>query len=367
MTARTPTTAPTGTAFPPAATTVSDSGSAPSASEPDVGSRLTLERHLRAEDRAVALARDVLTGLTADRRELPPKWFYDATGGILFEEITRLPEYYPTRRERAILDRHAGDIAATCPADTLIELGSGSSVKTRLLLDALREVGTLRRFVAFDVDETTLTKAGDGLLGAYPDLSVHAVVGDFERHLPHLPSGGRRLTAFLGGTLGNLRPEARHEFLRTLREQASTDDALLLGTDLVKSPDRLVAAYDDGAGVTAAFNRNVLSVINRELGADFDVRGFAHIAVWNAAENWIEMRLRAVRDQRVTINSLALTVDFQRGEDLLTEISAKFTPDGITAELAAAGWATAQRWTDAEGDFAVTLATPSSVPTGAPV
>ncbi|EIV95109.1 L-histidine N(alpha)-methyltransferase [Frankia sp. QA3] len=328
---------------------------------------LALDRHVSAADRAVALARDVLTGLTANPRELPPKWFYDATGGMLFDEITKLPEYYPTRRERAILDSHASDIATACPADTLIELGSGTSEKTRLLLDALRAAGGLRRFVPFDVDESTLTQAGRSLIAAYPDLAVHAVVGDFERHLSHLPGGGRRLIAFLGGTIGNMQPAQRGGFLRALREQCGSTDALLLGTDLVKDPDRLVAAYDDGAGVTAAFNRNVLTVINRELGADFDIRGFAHVARWNAADSWIEMRLRAVRDQRVTIDSLALTVEFQRGEDLLTEISAKFTRDGITAELADAGWAVTQQWTDPEGDFAVTLATPSTAPAAAPV
>ncbi|WP_101833916.1 L-histidine N(alpha)-methyltransferase [Frankia canadensis] len=365
MTPRTPTTAPAGTATP---TDSADAAiRAGQLRTDDAGSRLTLERHVRDTDRAVALARDVVTGLTSIPRALPPKWFYDATGGMLFDEITRLPEYYPTRRERAILDRHAGDIAAACPADTLVELGSGTSTKTRLLLDALRDGGSLRRFVPFDVDEQTLARAGQGLLAAYPDLTVHAVVGDFERHLGRLPAGGRRLVAFLGGTIGNMRPAVRTEFLRTVRAQTAPDDALLLGTDLVKDPDRLVAAYDDGAGVTAAFNRNVLTVINRELGADFDVRGFAHIALWNAADSWIEMRLRAVRDQRVSIDALALTVDFERGEDLLTEISAKFTPDRLDAELAAAGWATAQRWTDPDGDFAVTLATPSSHPVAAPI
>ncbi|MCM3924807.1 L-histidine N(alpha)-methyltransferase [Frankia sp. AiPs1] len=353
MTARTSTTTPAGAAGP--------DGSA----QPLAG--LIVDRHVNAADRAVNLARDVLAGLTGNPRELPPKWFYDATGGMLFDEITRLPEYYPTRRERAILDSHAGAIAAACAADTLVELGSGTSEKTRLLLDALRADGGLRRFVAFDVDEATLTQAGRSLIATYPDLAVHAVVGDFERHLARLPGGGRRLIAFLGGTIGNMRPAQREAFLRALREQCGSTDALLLGTDLVKDPDRLVAAYDDGAGVTAAFNRNVLTVINRELGADFDIRGFAHVARWNAADSWIEMRLRAVRDQQVTIDSLALAIEFQRGEDLLTEISAKFTRDGITAELADAGWAVAQQWTDPEGDFAVTLATPSTAPSAAPV
>ncbi|WP_261567465.1 L-histidine N(alpha)-methyltransferase [Frankia gtarii] len=371
MTPRTPVTTPAG------ATGTADTDDADSTDGTSSGTGtvagattfagLTLDRHVHASDRAVNLARDVLGGLTANPRELPPKWFYDATGGMLFDEITRLPEYYPTRRERAILDDHASDIAAACPADTLVELGSGTSEKTRLLLDALRATGGLRKFVAFDVDESTLTQAGRSLIAVYPDLAVHAVVGDFERHLSHLPSGGRRLIAFLGGTIGNMRPAKRGAFLRALREQCGSTDALLLGTDLVKDPDRLVAAYDDGAGVTAAFNRNVLTVINRELGADFNIRGFAHVVHWNAADAWIEMRLRAVRDQQVTIDSLALAVDFQRGDDLLTEISAKFTRDRITTELADTGWAVAQQWTDPEGDFAVTLATPSTTPTAASV
>ncbi|CAO5193377.1 Histidine N-alpha-methyltransferase [Frankia sp. AiPs1] len=361
MTARTPTTSPTGTADPADSITV-----VPRESElisaPDGGPALTVQRHVREADRAVALARDVLTGLTAPPRSLPPKWFYDARGGILFEEITRLPEYYPTRRERTILELHAADIAAVHPVDTLIELGSGSSSKTRLLLDALRDTGCLRRFAPFDVDETSLIQSGQAILADYPGLAVHAVVGDFERHLSFLPTGGHRMIAFLGGTIGNMRPESRQKFLTTLRGQAGPGDTLLIGTDLLKDPDRLVAAYDDGAGVTAAFNRNILTVLNRELGANFDVRGFAHIAQWNAADSWIEMRLRAVRDQQVTIDALALSLDFVRGEDLLTEISAKFVPEGIDAELAQAGWACAARWTDPDGDFALTLAAPTTPP-----
>jgi L-histidine N-alpha-methyltransferase len=328
---------------------------------------LTLERHLLESDRAIALARDVLSGLTTSPRELPPKWFYDATGSMLFDEITRLPEYYPTRRERAILVAYADDIAAACPAETLIELGSGTSDKTRLLLDSLRATGNLRRFVPFDVDESTLRGAGQSIRATYPEVSVHAVVGDFERHLSELPREGHRLVAFLGGTIGNLRPAARAVFLNTLRDQAEPTDALLLGTDLVKDEGRLVAAYDDGAGVTAAFNRNVLTVINRELGADFDLRGFAHVAAWDPENSWIEMRLRSVREQQVRIDALALTLDFEAGEEIRTEISAKFTPDGVEAELAAAGWALARQWTDPDGDFALTLATPASAPAPAPV
>ncbi|WP_163548727.1 L-histidine N(alpha)-methyltransferase [Candidatus Frankia nodulisporulans] len=360
MTPSTPTTAPAGTAEPVDSTTVPRESVT-------AGPGLTVQRHVRENDRISALSRDVLTGLSSPPRTLPPKWFYDAHGGLLFEEITRLPEYYPTRCERAILELHAADIAAASPVDTLIELGSGSSAKTRLLLDALRDAGTLRRFVPFDVDETSLTSAGEAILADYPGLSVQAVVGDFERHLAQLPTGGRRLIAFLGGTIGNLHPAGRHKFLTALRDQAGPGDALLLGTDLVKDPDRLVAAYDDGAGVTAAFNRNILTVINRELDADFDIRGFAHIAVWNAADSWIEMRLRAVRDQRVTIRALKLSIDFTRGEDVLTEISAKFVPAGLDAELQQAGWACAARWTDPDGAFALTLATPASPPAAAAI
>ncbi|MCM3886017.1 L-histidine N(alpha)-methyltransferase [Frankia sp. R82] len=371
MTPSTPTTVPAGTAEPvDSPTTVPRESTGPRESGPRESPAepgLTVQRHVREGDRAVALSQDVRAGLAAPPRALPPKWFYDARGGMLFDEITRLPEYYPTRCERAILELHAADIAAVSPADTLIELGSGSSVKTRLLLDALRGAGTLRRFVPFDVDETSLISAGKAIIADYPGLDVQAVVGDFERHLAQLPTGGRRMIAFLGGTIGNLRPAARQEFLTTLRGQSGPGDALLIGTDLVKDPDRLVAAYDDGAGVTAAFNRNILTVINRELGADFDVRGFAHIARWNAADSWIEMRLRAVRDQRVTIDALDLHVDFARGEDVLTEISAKFVPDSIDAELNQAGWACAARWTDPDGDFAVTLAIPAALPTAVPV
>ncbi|OAA22527.1 L-histidine Nalpha-methyltransferase [Frankia sp. EI5c] len=327
------------------------------------GRMLTVDRHLTAAERHASLAADVRAGLTARPRELPPKWFYDATGGLLFDRITRLPEYYPTRREHAVLTAHAAEIAAACPATTLIELGSGTSEKTHLLLDALRAGGTLLQFVPFDVDEETLLRAGEEILRTYPGITVHAVVGDFERHLSLLPgaTGGdqRRLVAFLGGTIGNLRPDARAAFLRTLRDQFQDGDALLLGADLVKDTGRLVAAYDDSAGVTAAFNRNVLSVINRELGADFDLRGFAHVAAWDADNSWIEMRLRSVRPQEVRVPALDLVARFDEDEQMRTEISAKFTLDGLRAELAAAGLAASRQWTDPDGDFSLTLAVPA--------
>ncbi len=320
----------------------------------------TLERHLAPSDARAALLADVRTGLTATPKTLPPKWFYDARGSELFDQITRLPEYYPTRCERAVLAERAGEVAALTRADTLVELGSGTSEKTRLLLAALAEQGTLRRFVPFDVDESVLASAAAQVAREHPGLRVHAVVGDFERHLPLLPVEGRRLVAFLGGTIGNLLPDERVRFLAELAGTLAPGEALLLGTDLVKAPERLVPAYDDAAGVTAEFNRNVLRVLDRELGADFDPDAFAHRAVWLPEPAWIEMRLESLRDQDVRIPALdtaarAFVVHFAAGEQLRTEVSAKFTEQRVRDELAAAGFAVQRFWTDAGGDFGVSL------------
>lgn len=320
---------------------------------------VTIDRHLDASTLASALAADVRLGLTASPKQLPPTWFYDEAGSLLFEEITRLPEYYPTRAEKAILTARADEIAAVSGADTLVELGSGTSEKTRLLLDALQRAGTLRRFVPFDVDEVTLLRAGEAVALEYPGVEVYAVVGDFSRHLPLLPTGGRRLVAFLGGTLGNLLPGPRAQFLATLRAGLVPGDALLLGTDLVKSPERLVPAYDDAAGVTAEFNRNVLRVLNRQLHADFDVEAFDHVAVWDAANEWIEMHLRATRAMTVRIADLDLTVGFDAGEQMRTEVSAKFRRDGLITELTAAGFDVREWWTDPAGEFVLSLSTPA--------
>lgn len=300
---------------------------------------------------------DARAGLTASPKVLPPKWFYDEEGCRLFDDITRLPEYYPTRTERAILARHAGDIAARTSADTLVELGSGTSEKTRLLLDALSARGSLQRFVPFDVSEPTLRDAARAIELEYPGVDVHAVVGDFERHLDRLPAGGTRLVAFLGSTIGNLDPDGRARFYRSLAAGLAPDDALLLGTDLVKDTNRLVAAYDDAAGVTAAFNRNVLSVLNRELAADFVPERFAHVARWNPAEEWIEMRLRSRCAQAVRVHELGLQVEFGDGEEMRTEISSKFRRELVEAELAAGGLALVAWWTDPSSDFALSLST----------
>jgi L-histidine N-alpha-methyltransferase len=306
------------------------------------------------------LRADARSGLTASPKVLPPKWFYDEEGCRLFDEITRLPEYYPTRTERSILALRAPDIAARTSADTLVELGSGTSEKTRLLLDALSAHGSVRRFVPFDVSEPTLRDAAAAIELEYPGVDVHAVVGDFECHLDRLPTGGRRLVAFLGSTIGNLDPAGRARFYRSIATGLAADDALLLGTDLVKDTGRLEAAYDDGAGVTAAFNRNVLAVLNRELDADFVPECFAHVARWNPTEEWIEMRLRSQAAQTVHVEQLDLDVAFADGEEMRTEISAKFRRDKVEAELAAAGLALTAWWTDPAGDFAVSLSTPSS-------
>ena len=313
------------------------------------------------------LRADVSVGLSSSPKELPPKWFYDDRGSEFFDQITRLDEYYPTRREREILEREAHAIVAASGADCLVELGSGTSTKTRILLDAFAAVGQLGRYVPFDNSEATLRNAASELAEAYPGLRVHGVVGDFEHHLRHLPlEESERLgdpsprppamVMLLGGTIGNFAPAHRPAFLDAVAASMQTGDTFLLGTDLVKDSDRLVAAYDDPAGVTAQFNLNVLSVLNRRLGADFDLDAFKHEAVFDAANEWIEMRLCATRDQRVHIPALEMAVDFAAGERMRTEISAKFRPEGVRAELGAAGLVTQRMWTDAAGDYALTLA-----------
>jgi L-histidine N-alpha-methyltransferase len=321
-------------------------------------SDLELTVGLGPDDLRVDMRADVARGLQASPKELASKYFYDEEGSALFDAITRLPEYYPTRTERGILVDRADEIAERSGADTLIELGSGTSEKTRLLLDAFHRRGALRRFVPFDVDEATLRSAAEAVAGEYPGVAVHAVVGDFERHLGLLPGGGRRMIAFLGSTIGNLTPEQRAVFLTEVRANLEPGDTFLLGTDLVKDVGRLEAAYDDSAGVTAAFNRNLLHRLNRDLDADFVPDRFEHVALFDTDREWIEMRLRSSADQVVTIAGLDLTVRFAAGEEMRTEISAKFRPDGLTSELTVAGLRLLDLWTDPGGDFALSLSTP---------
>ena len=310
--------------------------------------------HLTPTDLKAALRDDVYAGLLATPKELPPKWFYDERGSELFAEITRLPEYYPTAREAEILERFAPEMAQR-PVKTFIELGAGSAEKTRWLLDALIPNSDLERYVPFDVSEDFLRAVAAGLASEYPDLSVHAVVGDFERHLDALPGEHPRLVALMGGTIGNFRPGERKGFLSQIGDHMIDGDWFLLGTDLVKDRARLEAAYNDSQGVTAEFNRNVLHVVNRELGADFVPDRFEHIACWDESNEWIEMRLRSIERQKVHVGALGLEVSFAAGEEMRTEVSAKFRREGVTAELADAGMRLVHWWTDAAADFAVSL------------
>lgn len=339
--------------------------------------------HLPVDFTDASLRSDVLNGLGSARKWLPPKWFYDKTGSSLFEEITRLPEYYPTRAERAILERSASEIVALADARALVELGSGSSEKTRLLLKALPKNGS---YVALDVSEAALREAGEAIAADFPQLSVTAVRADFEHQLPTVlgapstvsdghsaipdrpldgdlsdgaPSDGGRMVAFLGGTIGNLAPEERRAFLGTLRAGLSAGDSFLLGADLVKSPEILVPAYNDAAGVTAAFNLNVLEVLNHRLTADFDRSDFEHRAIWDAENDWIEMRLRAVRETQVRIADLDVDLKIAEGEEIRTEISAKFTKPRLEAEFGEAGFTAAGWWTDPDGLFSLSLWTPT--------
>lgn len=290
------------------------------------------------------------------QRWLSPRWFYDDLGSVLFDAITRLPEYYPTARERSILASRAAEIAAASGADTLVELGSGTSEKTRLLLDAFSEAGTLRRFVPLDVSVEVLEQAAAAIAAERPAVEVVPIVGDFLHDLDRIPAGGRRLVVFLGGTIGNLTPDEQGHFLARVAATLAPGDGLLLGTDLVKDVDRLLAAYDDPVGVTAAFNRNVLAVLNRDLGADADLRRWRHEARWDAERERIEMHLVSVGAQVLRVPACDLEIALADGESIQTEISAKFRLDGLAPLLAKAGFGTSTTWTDDAGDFALTLA-----------
>ena len=324
-------------------------------------STITIRSFLTPGDERT-LADDVLDGLTRPFKELPPKHFYDTRGAQLFDAICELPEYYPTRTERSILVSRAAEIAQATRASEVVELGSGTAEKTRILLAALAAAGTLRRYIPVDVTESMVVRVADELTGLFDDLEVHGIVGDFERHLEHVPAptDGPRVVAFLGGTIGNFTPGARRRFLRGIARLLRPGiDHLLLGTDLVKDPAVLEAAYNDRQGLTADFNRNVLRVLNRELHADFDPDAFEHVAFFDREHEWIEMRLRATSRQRVTIPGASdLVVDFAAREELRTEISAKFTHGRLTADLDAAGLTLERTMTDDAGLFALSLSTP---------
>jgi L-histidine Nalpha-methyltransferase len=316
---------------------------------------VTVRSYLAGDESS--LGDDVLDGLTRPFKELPPKHFYDRAGAELFDRICELPEYYPTRAERAILGKRAGEIAALTGAAEVVELGSGTATKTRILLSALADAGTLRRYLPVDVTEAMVRATGAQLAAEYPGLDVHGIVGDFERHLGHLPAPtGPRIIAFLGGTIGNFKPQIRRSFLARIASLMYPEDRFLLGADLVKDRDRLEAAYNDSAGVTAEFNKNLLLVLNRELGADFDPGVFAHLAFWDELNSWMDIRLRSLTRQTVTISNLGMEVEFADGEEMRTEISAKFTREQLEAVYREVGLEIVDWWTDPDGLFALSLA-----------
>jgi len=303
-----------------------------------------------------AVLRQLRQRLLRRPREIPARFFYDDAGSRLFERITELPEYYQTRTEERILRESAADIVARTGAEELIELGSGAATKTRVLLDAMRAAGRLRRYVPFDVSEGIMRRVAMELLEEYPELQVHAVVADFTEHLDGIPEGSGQLCIFLGGTIGNFTgPEARR-FLGEVAGQMRPGGCLLLGTDLIKDPRRLEAAYNDAEGVTAAFNRNALRVLNRKLDGDFDPEAFEHRAPYNAAEHRIEMWLRSRRRQRVRLPRIDLDFTLEEGEEILTEISVKYDRALAAALLAGAGFRPVAFYTDPEQLFALTLA-----------
>ncbi len=322
------------------------------------GCAITIDSYLQ-EGQERSLADDVLDGLTKPFKELPPKHFYDARGAELFDQICDLPEYYQTRTERSILQGAAAQLASMTAAAELVELGSGTAAKTRVLLDALHSAGTLQLYIPVDVTETMVRDCARELTSEYPGLRVHGVIGDFERHLDRVPAPeGPRLVVFLGGTIGNFPPGSRRRFLREIARLLGPEDHLLMGTDLVKDPRVLTQAYDDAQGVTAEFNRNLLRVLNRELQADFDPEDFDHVALFNREHEWIEMRLRARRKHTTTVRDLNLSVHFEQGEELRTEISAKFTRERVGSDLAAAGLEIVSWLTDPDELFALTLSRP---------
>lgn len=318
---------------------------------------IAIDVHLDA-NAAATMARDVRAGLCAYPKELSPKYFYDERGSRLFEQITELPEYYPTRAERQILDQRSARIveAAGCPR-TLIELGSGSASKTRHLLDAMRACDSLDTYVPVDISEEITQRTATELVDEYPGLNVHGLVCDFEQDLERVPYGDApRLIAFLGGTVGNFYPRQRHAFLERVRALLGPDDHLLLGTDLIKDRGRLEAAYDDSAGVTAQFNKNVLAVLNDQLGADFDLDAFEHVARYDEEAERMDIRLRSLVDQEVRIEGLDLDVAFAADEEMRTEISTKFTRERIEAAYDGTGLELRGWFTDAAGDYALSLA-----------
>ena len=317
---------------------------------------ISLQSHLDRDWAASSMREDITRAFTNKPIVLPPKWLYDDHGSQIFDAITRLPEYYPTEAERALLAGHAADIAERTGATTVVELGSGTSDKTRTLLDAFHATGQLERFVPFDVSEATLRDAAEMLAERYPGLAVDAVAGDFTLHLAHLPADGQRMIAFLGGTLGNFYEEERRAFLGALADTLRSGESILLGVDLFKDVNRIISAYNDDTGVSESFSKNVLTVINRQLGASFDLETFTFLPLWDPIHSRMDMRLLSLVDQTVQIRDLDLEVDLVANEEIRVEISTKFRPEKIVAEVTDAGFELTELWSG-DGDFGLLLAT----------
>ncbi len=319
--------------------------------------RLKIDVCLDPADLTRTMVDDVRRGLTGHPKRLPSKYFYDARGSELFERITELPEYYQTRTELQILHSIAGDLIDDLACEELVELGSGSSTKTRVLLDAMQRRGSLRRYLPFDVSAEMLQGSCSSLLERYPSMVVHAVVGDFQRHLGSVPPAeGNRLAIFLGSTIGNLEADERRAFLRDVRGLLDANGRFLLGVDLVKDKAMLEAAYDDSAGVTAEFNRNILRVVNNGLEADFHPEAYRHVAFYDIEKARIEMHLAPETNQQVRISKLDLEVDVGTDETIWTEISCKFTRASTESMLAEAGMRLERWFSDPENRFALALA-----------
>jgi L-histidine Nalpha-methyltransferase len=327
---------------------------------PLTAERIAIDVHLPRGGVLAGLAEDVREGLSCPFKELPPKYFYDERGSQLFKAITELPEYYPTRAERSILEARSEEIVTAADAEILIELGSGSAAKTRCLLDAMRDAHLLDAYVPVDISEEITREAAEALVEEYEGLRVHGIICDYETHLERVPREEGALIAFLGGTIGNFRPAPRRSFLARIATLMYPGDRFLLGTDLVKDRARLEAAYNDSAGVTAEFNKNVLRVLNRELDADFDPDAFEHVAFWDDDNRWMDIRLRSLAEQFIDIRDLDMRVHFARNEEMRTEISTKFTRPRLERSYADAGLELIEWWTDPDELYALSLARPAA-------
>ena len=320
--------------------------------------RVSVEVILPEDGGRSRMAAEVREGLTRPLKEISPRYFYDERGSELFERITELPEYYPTRCEREILETRAGDIVSSAKPSSLIELGSGSAAKSRILLDEMKKAGSLEAYCPVDISEEITRQTAAQIADEYDGVEVRGLISDFEHDFVSLPVGAPRLVAFLGGTIGNLMPEGRAEFLDGIVGLLDPEDRFLVGVDLVKDPETLVAAYDDAQGVTAEFNLNVLNVLNRELSGNLDPEGFEHVALWDPENLWIEMRLRSLAEQQARLDSIDLDLRFDRGEEVRTEISTKFVRPGLEEILREAGLELTDWFSDEDGKFALALAAP---------